>query len=450
MPATPTHCGSGRLVLVRFVLVWSVRDNSDVSHPAGLADGKGRQTMTSVLIVGGGHAAGAAAAALRQAGFDGPLTLVGAEPVLPYQRPPLSKAWLKGEAVETDLLLRPATFYAEKSITLELGRRVESIDAASRSVGLDDGRHLSWDRLILATGSRLRTLPVPGIQATGVHELRSLADAEALRHLLQPGLRLAVIGGGYIGLEVAASARALGAEVIVIEREARLLARVASAPLSAFFEACHRAHGVDLRLGAAVRALIEQDGRVQAVELTDGTRIACDAVVVGIGAQAEDGLARALGLRCDDGVVVDEQCRTSAPDIFAIGDCTRRPLPRYGLTARLESVPNALEQARQVAACIMDKPTIKSDTPWFWSDQFDVRLQIVGLPVAVEQQVIRGDPASGRFAVFHLAAGGVLQAVEAVNATAEFAAARMWVGARQVLDPARIADLSLTPKQLVA
>jgi 3-phenylpropionate/trans-cinnamate dioxygenase ferredoxin reductase subunit len=406
--------------------------------------------MTSVLIVGGGHAAGAAAAALRQAGFEGSITLVGAEPVLPYQRPPLSKAWLKGEAQEADLLLRPATFYAEKSITLELGRRVESIDPSSHSARLDDGRRLHWDHLILATGSRLRTLPVPGVQAQGVLELRSLADAEALRHTLRPGLRLAVVGGGYVGLEVAASARGLGAEVTVIERETRLLARVASPALSAFFESCHRAHGVDLRLGAAVLSLVEQDGRVHAVELADGSRLACDAVVVGIGAQAEDGLARAIGLQCDDGVVVDEQCRTSAPDIFAIGDCTRRPLPRYGLSARLESVPNALEQARQVAACLVGKPAVKSDTPWFWSDQYDVRLQIVGLPVGVEHQVVRGDPTAGRFAVFHLAAGGVLQALEAVNSPAEFAAARVWVGARQVLDPARIADLSLTPKQLVS
>jgi 3-phenylpropionate/trans-cinnamate dioxygenase ferredoxin reductase subunit len=406
--------------------------------------------MASVLIVGGGHAAGAAAAALRQAGFEGAVTVVGAEPVPPYQRPPLSKAWLKGEAVESDLLLRPATFYAEKSITLELGHRIESIDAVTRSARTDDGRSLSWDHLILATGSRLRKLPVPGAQAQGVLELRSLADAEALRSVLRPGLRLAVIGGGYVGLEVAASARALGAEVVVIERESRLLARVASPALSTFFESCHRGHGVDLRLGAAVSSLAVTEGRVSAVELADGSSIACDAVVVGIGAQAEDALAQALGLQCDDGVVVDEQCRTSAPHIYAIGDCTRRPLPRYGAMARLESVPNALEQARQVAACIMGKPPVKSDAPWFWSDQFDVRLQIVGLPIGVDRQVIRGDPASGRFAVFHLDAAGALQALEAVNSPAEFAAARLWVGARQVLDPARIADPTLTPKQLVA
>ena len=406
--------------------------------------------MTSVLIVGGGHAAGAAAAALRQAGFEGAITLVGAEPVVPYQRPPLSKAWLKGEATESDLLLRPVSFYAEKSITVELGRRVVSIDRPGGQAQLDDGRALAWDTLILATGSRLRKLPVPGADAQGVLELRTLADAERIRGALRPGTRLAVIGGGYVGLEVAASARALGAEVVVLEREPRLLARVASPPLSAFFESCHRGHGVDLRLGAAVQALEVRDGQVCGVQLADGSRIDCDVAVVGIGAQAEDGLAQALGLECDDGIVVDEQCRTSMPGIFAIGDCTRRPLPRYGTTARLESVPNALEQARQVAACIAGKPPVKSDTPWFWSDQYDIRLQIVGLPIGVEQQVVRGDPATGRFAVFHLGAGGVLQALEAVNSAGEFAAARVWVGARQVLDPARITDLSLTPKQLVA
>jgi 3-phenylpropionate/trans-cinnamate dioxygenase ferredoxin reductase subunit len=228
-----------------------------------------------------------------------------------------------------------------------------------------------------------------------------------------------------------------------------LLARVASPALSAFFEACHRGHGVDLRLGASVQALAVEGDRVCGVVLADGTTIACDAAVVGIGALAEDDLARSVGLQCDDGIVVDEQCRTSAEGVYAIGDCTRRPLPRYGITARLESVPNALEQARQVAACIVGKPAVKSDTPWFWSDQYDVRLQIVGLPVAVSEQVVRGDPASGKFAVFHLGEGGVLQAVEAVNSPAEFAAARQWVGARQVLDPARVADTSLTPKQIV-
>ena len=405
--------------------------------------------MTSVLIVGGGHAAGAAAAALRQAGHEGPITLVGAEPVVPYQRPPLSKAWLKAEATEADLLLRPASFYPEKSIALELGRRVVALDLQARQVRLDDGRSLAWDQLVLATGSRLRKLPVPGADAQGVLELRTLADAERIRGVLHAGMTLAVIGGGYVGLEVAASARALGAQVVVLERESRLLARVASPALSAFFEACHRGHGVDLRLGASVQALAVEGDRVCGVVLADGTTIACDAAVVGIGALAEDDLARSVGLQCDDGILVDEQCRTSAEGVYAIGDCTRRPLPRYGITARLESVPNALEQARQVAACIVGKPAVKSDTPWFWSDQYDVRLQIVGLPVAVSEQVVRGDPASGKFAVFHLGEGGVLQAVEAVNSPAEFAAARQWVGARQVLDPARVADTTLTPKQIV-
>ncbi|MFN5883680.1 MAG: NAD(P)/FAD-dependent oxidoreductase, partial [Burkholderiales bacterium] len=318
-----------------------------------------------------------------------------------------------------------------------------------RQVRLDDGRSLAWDQLVLATGSRLRKLPVPGADAQGVLELRTLADAERIRGVLHAGMTLAVIGGGYVGLEVAASARALGARVVVLERESRLLARVASPALSAFFEACHRGHGVDLRLGASVQALAVEGDRVCGVVLADGTTIACDAAVVGIGALAEDELARSVGLQCDDGIVVDEQCRTSAEGVYAIGDCTRRPLPRYGITARLESVPNALEQARQVAACIVGKPAVKSDTPWFWSDQYDVRLQIVGLPVAVSEQVVRGDPASGKFAVFHLGEGGVLQAVEAVNSPAEFAAARQWVGARQVLDPARVADTSLTPKQIV-
>jgi len=402
-----------------------------------------------VVIIGAGHAGGAMAAALRQSGYADPITLIGEEPVAPYQRPPLSKAWLKGEAQQADLLLRPDSFYDEKSIGLRTGIRVASIDRAGRTVRLADGESVPYEHLVIATGSRLRKLDVPGIDTSGVLELRTLADAERIRAALRPGIRLAIVGGGYIGLEVAASARSLGTEVVVIERESRLLARVASPELSAFFERCHRDHGVAIELGASVSGFESRDGQVCAVRLADGRSLPCEVAVVGIGAQAQDGLAAQAGLSCRDGIVVDELCRTSDPSIHAIGDCTQRPLPRYGASMRLESVPNALEQARQAAADVCGKPAVKSDVPWFWSDQYDVRLQIVGLPRDVASKVVRGDPSAGKFCVFHLDADGVLQALEAVNSPGEFAAARQWVGARQLIDPTRAADTRLTPKQII-
>ena len=401
-----------------------------------------------VLIVGGGQAAGALAAALRQGGYADPVTVVGAEPLPPYQRPPLSKALLKGEAEPDSLLMRPAAFYADKNVTLRLGVRVQAIDRAARTASLDDGSSLAWSALVFATGSRLRRLAVPGIDAAGVRELRTVADAQAIRAALVPGCRLAVVGGGYVGLEVAASARALGASVTVIEREPRLLARVASQTLSAFFAASHQAQGVTLLLGATVSGFEQADGAVRGVRLADGRLIDCDLAVVGIGALAEDALAAAAGLACEDGILVDESARTSDPDIYAIGDCTRRPVPRYGIRMRLESVPNALEQAKQAAAGILGQPAPRAELPWFWSDQYDLRLQIAGLPIGVAREVVRGDPASKRFAVFHLDAGNRLQAVEAVNSVAEFAAARQWAAAGQVLDPARVADPAVPVKQI--
>lgn len=401
-----------------------------------------------VLVVGAGHAAGALAAALRQGGFEGPITLVGEEPLPPYQRPPLSKAVLKGEASPDTLLLRPASFYADKAIGLRLSARVVAVDRAARTATLDDGSVLGWTHLVFATGSRLRALPVPGVDARGVLELRTAADGARIREALAPGCRLVVVGGGYVGLEVAASARALGAEVVVVEREARLLARVASPALSAFFAQAHAARGVSLELGATVAGFETAEGAIRGVRLADGRLLDADVAVVGIGALANDALALAAGLECRDGIVVDESARTSDPAIFAIGDCTNRPLPRYGRRMRLESVPNALEQAKQAAAAILGKPVPRAELPWFWSDQYDLRLQIAGLPFDVARTVVRGDPDAGRFVVFHLDADNRLQAVEAVNSPAEFMAARGWAAAAQVLDPERAVDPAIPVKQI--
>lgn len=399
--------------------------------------------MGKVVIVGAGHAGGSVAAMLRQFGHEGEIVLAGQEPVAPYQRPPLSKAWLKGEVDESGLLLRPEEFYAERGIALRTGVTAVSIDRAARTVAFDDGTVEPYDVLILATGSTARRLAVPGADRPDLLELRTTADAERLKAALAPGRRLAVVGGGYVGLEAAASARALGAEAVVIERMDRVLQRVASETLSAFFADLHRRHGVEIVTGAEVTAF-EDDG----VVLADGRRIMADAVLVGVGALACDALAREAGLACDNGVVVDDTARTSDPAIYAIGDMTFRPVPAMGgASLRLESVPNALEQAKQAASAVTGRPAPAPEVPWFWSDQYDVKLQIAGLPIGADRQVVRGDPSGGRFAVFHLA-GDRIVCVEAANAPAEFMAGRQLIGRATPIDPARLADPAVSMKEV--
>lgn len=401
--------------------------------------------MTKVLIIGAGHAGGTAAALLRQYGHEGPIVLAGEEPAPPYQRPPLSKAWLKGEADLEALLLRPEAFYAEHGIELRLGVTATSVDAAAKTVTFADGTVETYDALILATGSTARKLKVPGADRPNLLELRTLADAEKLKAALGPGRRLAVVGGGYVGLEAASSARALGAEAVVIERMDRVLARVASPTLSDFFTACHRAHGVEVLTSAEVTGF--EDGGVR---LGDGRLIEADAILVGVGAQACDQLAATAGLSCGNGVVVDETARTSDPAIWAIGDVTFRPVPVYGgRRHRLESVPNALEQAKQAAAAIAGRPAPAPEAPWFWSDQYDVKLQIAGLADGADRQVLRGDPATGSFAVFHLA-GDRIVCVEAVNAAAEFMGGRMMILKGTPVDKAKLADVSVPMKAVAA
>ena len=397
--------------------------------------------MTKILIIGAGHAGGSVAAFLRQYGHEGPIVLVGEEEAPPYQRPPLSKAWLKGEADLEALLLRPLSFYAEQNIDFRPSTVAVSVDPEAKTVAFHDGTSETYDVLVLATGSTARKLPVPGGDHPDLLELRTLKDAERLKAVLGPGKRLAVVGGGYVGLEAAASARALGAEAVVIERAPRVLARVASETLSAFFTAQHRARGVEIITGAEVVA-VAHDG----VTLADGSVVQADAVLIGVGALACDSLARSAGLRCDDGVVVDDQARTSDPAIFAVGDMTRRPIPVHGgVSHRLESVPNALEQAKQAAAAIVGRPGPAPEVPWFWSDQYDFKLQIAGLPFDADRQVVRGDPSAGGFAVFHLNGDRVV-CVEAVNAPPEFMAGKQLIGKATPVDPAKLADVSVSMK----
>ena len=401
----------------------------------------------TTIIIGAGHGGGVLAANLRQNGYSGPITMIGEEPHPPYQRPPLSKGWLKGEVDEDGLLLRPRDWYAESNIALRTSTRVIRVDRATKSVTLSTDEVLTYDTLVLATGARARRLSLPGSDLKGFLELRTIEDAEAIKAWFQPGFRLAIIGGGYVGLEVAASARKLGVDVHVIEREDRLLARVAGPVLSDFFREVHEAHGVRFHFGAVVEGFDGLDGQVSGVRIAGAAVLQCDAVLVGIGAVPNDDLARDAGLACENGVIVDGQARTSDPDIFAIGDMTQRPMPLYGRSLRLESVPNALEQARQAAAAICGTAEPKSETPWFWSDQYDLKLQIAGIPFKVDQIVVRGDPATRKFAVFHLSQNRV-QAVEAINAPPEFIVGRQWLASRREIDVLRLADVSIPMKEV--
>lgn len=402
-----------------------------------------------VVILGAGHAGGTAAALLRQYGHEGPITLVGEEPIPPYQRPPLSKAWLKGEADADSLALKPLEFYAEHGIDFRPGVKAVQLKRSDRTVVLSDGSTLAYEVLIIATGARPIALPIPGADLAGVMFLRTAADAEQLKAAVGPGKRLAVVGGGYIGLEVAASGRALGAEVTVLEREPRLLARVACPELSTFFRDYHEKHGVTFELGCSVTGFEGEDGRVTGVTLADGRTIACDAAVVGVGAAPNDEIAADAGLETARGVVVDLDARTSDPAVFAIGDVAHRPMPIYDRMFRMESVPNALEQAKQAAAAITGRPRPPGECPWQWSDQYDLKLQIAGYPFDADQIVVRGDPATAKFAVFHLK-GNQVQAVEAINAPPEFMMGKQLIANRKPVDPARLADPTISMKEVAA
>jgi 3-phenylpropionate/trans-cinnamate dioxygenase ferredoxin reductase subunit len=402
-----------------------------------------------VVIVGAGHAGGSAAAFLRQYGHEGPIVLIGEEPLLPYQRPPLSKAWLKGEADADSLALKPQEWYAEANVALRLQGVATSLNRGDRTVTLASGEVITYDFLILATGARARELPIPGADLSGVLALRTAADAEGLKAALGEGKRLAVVGGGYVGLEAAASARALGAEATVIERESRVLARVACETLSTFFQDYHGARGVAFELNANVEAFEGTDGHVTGVRLKGGEVVACDAALVGVGAHPNVELAQDAGLECTGGIVVDLEARTSDPRVFAIGDVAHRPLPLYERQFRLESVPNALEQAKQAAAAIVGRAGPSPEVPWFWSDQYDLKLQIAGLPFDADSTIVRGDVAAAKFAVFHLK-GDLVQAVEAVNAPPEFMAGKQLIAKRTPVSKTKLSDPAISMKEVAA
>jgi len=389
-------------------------------------------TSDRALIVGAGHAAGELAGSLRQGGFAGGITMVGEEPHLPYQRPPLSKAFLSGEADIEAIQLKSRATYDKARIDVRLSMRVVGVDRAGKHVTLADGSRERYDKLILATGGRPRVLDIPGLQAPGsltnLHYLRTIRDAERMRHQLKHGFSLVIVGGGYIGLEVAAVARRHGLRVTVLETLPRVLARVTAPELSLFYEEVHRGAGVDLRTGTMIRdvQIDESADAITAVSCMNGDVIPADLVVIGVGLIPNTEVAEQAGLAVDNGIVVDEFARTADPDIFAIGDCSNHPSSLYGRRIRLESVPNAVLQARTVAALLCGKPLPPAAVPWFWSDQYDLKLQIVGLSQGYDRLVVRGKFEDRSFIAFYLRDAHVV-AADAVNRPKEFLLAKRLV-----------------------
>ena len=400
--------------------------------------------MSDIIIVGAGHAAGQVAASLRQEGFAGGITIIGDEPHIPYQRPPLSKQYLAGEQGLDRVYLRPEKFYAGKDIAIRSGVRVERVDAAARTVATSSGETLAYQRLLLTTGSRPRRLDLPGSELQGVHYLRTIADVDAIKADMAPGRRVVVVGGGYIGLEVAAVCIEAGLEVQVLEMERRILQRVTTPAMSDFYHRLHEGRGVRIHTGALVTGFTGH-GRVSAVQC-GAQAFAADLAVIGIGIVPNTELAEDAGLECDDGILVDGRCRTSDPNIYAAGDCTNHPNPLLGRRLRLESVPNAMEQARVASANLCGNDREYAAVPWFWSDQYELKLQMVGFSGDGDTEVMRGDQAANRFAVFYLN-DGVVVAADAVNSPKEFMLCRRLVGRRA--DPAALADPGTDLKSLL-
>jgi 3-phenylpropionate/trans-cinnamate dioxygenase ferredoxin reductase subunit len=406
-------------------------------------------THYDVLIVGAGHGGAQAAIALRQGGFAGSLAVVGEEAELPYERPPLSKEYLAGEKPWERMLIRQGAFWEERGVAMLLGQRVVAVDSGAHCVTTASGETLGYGSLIWAAGGHARRLPCAGGDLAGVHTIRSRADIDALLGELPGVTRVVVIGGGYIGLEAAAALTKLGRQVTLVEAQDRVLARVAGEPLSRFFEAEHRAHGVDVRLGEQVTC-IEGETRATGVRLGDGSVLAADMVIVGIGIVPAVEPLLAAGAQGGNGVLVDAQCRTSLPDIFAVGDCALHA-NRYaeGACIRLESVQNANDQASVAAKTILGGEAGYDAVPWFWSNQYDLKLQTVGLSSGHDSSVVRGDPEARSFSFVYLRGGRVI-ALDCVNAVKDYVQGRKLVVDGAALDPAALADASRPLKDLAS
>lgn len=374
------------------------------------------------VIAGGGQAAAQAAQSLRGAGFDGRISLVADEPVLPYQRPPLSKRYLAGDVEAERLLLKSEEFYTSNDIDVMTATRVTTIDAGAKRMTLSNGHEIEFAQLLLATGSEPRRLPIPGAELDGVHYLRRLADVDAIRAEFEPGRKLLIVGAGYIGLEVAAVAVKAGLEVTVLEAASHVMARSVSTLISDFYANYHRRAGANLKLESTLIALHGSD-RVHSAETATGERLECDLVIAGIGVTPRADLAEQASITIDNGIAVDSGCRTSAPDVYAAGDCASYPHPWLGRPVRLESVQAAIEQGKVVAATVMGQNQSFTAIPWFWSDQYDLKLQLAGLAGEHDDTVLRGNRDDGQFSVFYLQRGRTI-AVAAVNDPRSFILAR--------------------------
>jgi 3-phenylpropionate/trans-cinnamate dioxygenase ferredoxin reductase subunit len=398
------------------------------------------------IIIGASHAGAQLATGLRQSGWGGKISVVGNEAIPPYHRPPLSKAYLAGEKHSDELLIRPAAFYEKSSIDLVLGTRVTAIDRLNKNITLHDGGTIPYSKLALTTGARVRKLSLPGCDLDGVFYLRDLNDVDRIRGYVGRGKSAVIVGGGYIGLETAASLRKLGMNVTVLEALPRVLQRVTAPEVSAFYSRVHGEEGVRIITDAVVESL-EGKTRVSAVKLAEGGTLDADVVVIGVGVIPETELAEQAGLTVDNGIVVDEFARTSDADIVAAGDCTNHYNPMYGRRLRLESVQNATDQAKTAANTLCGKLEAYHALPWFWSDQFDLKLQIAGLSQGFDRVVLRGSSISGRsFAAFYFSADRLL-AVDAINRPKEFMAVRRALAAGHSADPAKLADEAIDIQQ---
>ena len=391
-----------------------------------------------IVIVGGGQAAAQAILTLRQRKFDGRITLVGEEELPPYQRPPLSKKYLAGELKRERLFLRPLAFYEKNGVEMRLGVRAEELQPDSRRVRLDDGLSLDYDGLLLATGSRVRRLNIPGSDLPGIHYVRNVADVDRISEAVRSGNRLVVVGAGYIGLEVAAVAAAKGLNVTVLEAVDRVMARVVCPEVSQFYFDYHTRAGVDIRCGTMIDGFVG-NGRVEGVSAASGEQFPCDLAIVGIGIEPVVEPASSAGLTCENGIRVNEFARTDDQTIVAAGDCTDHPSLLYGHRVRLESVQNAIDQAKVAAASLLGEDQPYDTVPWFWSDQYDVKLQIAGLSRNHDRVVLRGEPATNSFAAFYLR-DGTLLAVDAVNSPKEFMLGKRLIIQRAAPAPELLAD----------
>jgi 3-phenylpropionate/trans-cinnamate dioxygenase ferredoxin reductase subunit len=398
-----------------------------------------------VVIAGAGHAAGQLVASLKQQKFAGQIVLVGDEPYLPYQRPPLSKKYLSGDLPAKRLYVKPASFYDDPQVELRLETRISEINRNRKTLKTNNG-DIAYDKLILALGSRVRRLDIEGADLDGVHYLRNIADVDGIRAELQHKKNAVIVGAGYIGLEVAAVIRQLGLGVTVVEMADRVMSRVVSPEISDFYQIEHTTQGVKLRLSTGITAF-RGDGHIDAVETADGELIPADFVVIGVGIVPNTELATHADIIVADGIVVNDQCQTNDPNIYAVGDCTSHPNSIYGRQLRLESVHNAVEQAKTAASNICGKETHYSQVPWFWSDQYDLKLQIAGLSTGYDDVVIRGNPADRSFACLYLKDGKLI-AADAVNSPKEFVQSKALIAAHTVVDRNKLADTEIQLKDL--